>query len=68
MRGVRYEHGGGVATGAAALAWSVRPSLDAEAVRDLLEETTQLLPLPGDEVGDGLVDAERRCAMLCAAG
>lgn len=46
-----------VATGAAALAWSVQPSLDAEAVRDLLEETTQPLPLPDDEAGDGLIDA-----------
>ncbi len=48
----------GVATGAAALAWSVRPNLDAEEVRDLLEESTRPLLDADDEVGDGLVDAD----------
>ncbi|MFN2204012.1 MAG: S8 family serine peptidase [Caldilineaceae bacterium] len=48
-----------VATGAAALIWSVRPDFSAEEVRDILEDTARPLPLGGDEVGDGLIDAQR---------
>ena len=49
----------GVVTGAAALAWSVRPQLSAGDVHDILIDTAMPLPYSRNQVGNGLVDAEQ---------
>jgi subtilisin family serine protease len=47
----------GVVSGVAALVWSMRPDLDADAVRDILLETAAPITGSASEVGHGRLDA-----------